>query len=130
MIIEIMMIRCLMQTGSCLPQDLEREVSSHAQVTKENSLKNKKVNKLLELWTLWLKNMKKNSEYKRVVIQKPSKSVTYQKCDHQNILIYTETLILDVLELPLLFCLSPSHILVTLLFSFLLLLFIGRNSYA
>ena len=59
MIIEIMIIRCLMPTGSCLPQDLEREVSSHAQVTKENSLKNKKVIKLLELWTLWLKNMKK-----------------------------------------------------------------------
>ena len=31
-----------------------------------NILKNKKVIKLLELWTPWLK--KKNSEYKRVVI--------------------------------------------------------------
>ena len=35
-----------------------------------NILNNKKVIKLLELWTLWLKKEKKgeNSEYKRVVI--------------------------------------------------------------
>ena len=36
-----------------------------------NILKNKKIIKLLELWTLWLKKEKKkekNSEYKRVVI--------------------------------------------------------------
>ena len=35
-----------------------------------NILKNKKIIKLLELWTLWLKRRKKkeNSEYKRVVI--------------------------------------------------------------
>ena len=31
-------------------------------------LKNKKNIKLLELWTLWLKKKKENSEYKRVVI--------------------------------------------------------------
>ena len=33
-----------------------------------NILKNKKVIKLLELWTLWLKKRKKNSKYNRVVI--------------------------------------------------------------
>ena len=33
-----------------------------------NILRNKKVIKLLELWTLWKRKKRKNSEYKRVVI--------------------------------------------------------------
>ena len=32
-----------------------------------NILKNKKVIKFLELWTLWLKKRKENGEYNRVV---------------------------------------------------------------
>ena len=48
-----------------------------------NILKNKKIIKLLELWTLWLKKKKKekNSEYKRVVITTLKRgSFLYKSC--------------------------------------------------
>ena len=51
-----------------------------------NILRNKKVIKLLELWTLWLKKKgekrrkKENSEYKRVVITTLKTSIAEHVC--------------------------------------------------
>ena len=47
-----------------------------------NILKNKKVIKLLELWTLWLKKKEKeNSKYNRVVITTLTRSKDLKSCE-------------------------------------------------
>ena len=51
----------------------EGSILSRPGFTKENSLKNKKVIKLLELWTLWLKNMKKIANTKELLSKNPPK---------------------------------------------------------